>query len=103
MKISADGKMEPFAAGMRSPCGIGMINGDFFYGDNQGDWQGSGFISHVEKGDFLGHPASLAWADKPNSPVKMRKEEILLWLIRVIIRELNQSMLKRKRYLKLLF
>jgi cytochrome c551/c552 len=76
MKISADGKMEPFAAGMRSPCGIGMINGDFFYGDNQGDWQGSGFISHVEKGDFLGHPASLAWADNPNSTVKMRKEEI---------------------------
>lgn len=52
MKISEDGSMEPFAAGMRSPCGIGMLNGDFFYGDNQGDWQGSGFISHVEKGDF---------------------------------------------------
>ncbi len=74
MKISEDGKMEPFAAGMRSPCGIGMLNGDFFYGDNQGDWQGSGFISHVEKGDFLGHPASLKWADRPESPVKMRKE-----------------------------
>ncbi len=74
MKISEDGKMEPFAAGMRSPCGIGMLNGDFFYGDNQGDWQGSGFISHVEKGDFMGHPASLKWADKPESPVKMRKE-----------------------------
>jgi len=76
MKISEDGSMEPFAAGMRSPCGIGMLNGDFFYGDNQGDWQGSGFISHVEKGDFLGHPASLNWADQPNSPVKMRKDLI---------------------------
>jgi len=76
MKISPDGKMEPFAAGMRSPCGIGMIDGEFFYGDNQGDWQGSGFISHVQKGDFLGHPASLAWADRPESPVKMRKEMV---------------------------
>lgn len=76
MKISADGKMEPFAAGMRSPCGIGMVDGEFFYGDNQGDWQGSGFISHVEKGDFLGHPASLKWADRPESPVKMRKEMV---------------------------
>ena len=76
MKISEDGKLTPFAAGMRSPCGIGMIDGEFFYGDNQGDWMGSGFISHVEKGDFMGHPASLAWADRPDSPVKMRKEMI---------------------------
>lgn len=74
MKISPDGKMEPFAAGMRSPCGLGMINGELFYGDNQGDWQGSGFISHIEKGNFMGHPASLKWADRPESPVKMRKE-----------------------------
>ena len=76
MKISEDGKMTPFAAGMRSPCGIGMVDGEFFYGDNQGDWMGSGFISHVEKGDFMGHPASLAWADRPESPVKMRKDMI---------------------------
>jgi len=74
MKISEDGHMEPFAAGMRSPCGIGSVNGAFFYGDNQGDWMGSGFISHVEKGDFMGHPASLEWASLPNSPVKMRSD-----------------------------
>ena len=76
MKISPDGKMSPFAAGMRSPCGIGMVNGEFFYGDNQGDWMGSGFISHVEAGDFMGHPASLVWADRPESPVKMRSEMV---------------------------
>ncbi len=74
MKISEDGHMEPFAAGMRSPCGIGSVDGEFFYGDNQGDWMGSGFVSHIERGDFAGHPASLAWADRPESPVKMRKE-----------------------------
>lgn len=74
MKISEDGHMEPFAAGMRSPCGIGSVEGEFFYGDNQGDWMGSGFITHVERGDFLGHPASLNWAAMPESPVKMRQE-----------------------------
>ncbi len=74
MKISPDGKMKPFAAGMRSPCGIGMVNGEFFYGDNQGDWMGSGFVTQVESGDFVGHPASLAWADRPESPVKMRSD-----------------------------
>jgi len=73
MRITEDGKMTPFAAGMRSPCGIGTFDGEFFYGDNQGDWMGSGFVSHVEQGDFMGHPASLAWADRPESPVKMRK------------------------------
>lgn len=74
MRITPDGKMEPWAAGMRSPCGIGMVNGEFFYGDNQGDWMGSGFVSQVSKGDFMGHPASLEWAERPESPVKMRKE-----------------------------
>jgi cytochrome c551/c552 len=76
MKISEDGRMEPFAAGMRSPCGIGSVNGAFFYGDNQGDWMGSGFVTHVEKGDFVGHPASLNWADRPESPVKMRQDMV---------------------------
>lgn len=76
MKISEDGKMEPFAAGMRSPCGIGTVDGEFFYGDNQGDWMGSGFVMHVAKGDFAGHPASLQWADRPESPVKIRQDQV---------------------------
>lgn len=76
MKITEDGKMEPYATGMRSPCGIGMIDGEFFYADNQGDWQGSGGLIHVEKGDFTGHPAGLNWADHPDSPVKLSSQEI---------------------------
>lgn len=76
MRITEDGKMEPYAAGFRSPCGIGLVDGEFFYGDNQGDWMGSGFISHIEKGDFVGHPSSLAWANRPESPVKMRADMI---------------------------
>ncbi|MEM6378862.1 MAG: plastocyanin/azurin family copper-binding protein, partial [Bacteroidota bacterium] len=76
LKISPDGKMEPFATGMRSPAGLGFIDGEFFYADNQGDWIGSGGIVHVEKGDFTGHPAGLRWADLPNSPVKITDKDI---------------------------
>lgn len=71
MKISADGTMEPWATGMRSPAGIGLINDDLFYTDNQGDWMGSGALWQVDKGDFMGHPAGLAWTGMPNSPLKL--------------------------------
>jgi azurin len=76
MRITPDGQMEPYATGMRSPCGIGMLGGEFFYADNQGDWMGSGGLVHVTKGDFTGHPAGLRWADQPNSPVKVRLNDI---------------------------
>lgn len=76
MRITPDGKMEPWATGMRSPCGLGMIDGELFYDDNQGDYHGSGAIFHVKKGAFTGHPAGLVWTDKiPNSPVKMTDEQ----------------------------
>lgn len=71
MKISADGKMEPWATGMRSPAGIGFIDNELFYTDNQGDWMGSGALWQVVKGDFMGHPAGLAWTGMPNSPLKL--------------------------------
>jgi len=76
MKISPDGTMEPWATGMRSPCGLGMIDGELFYDDNQGDWHGSGAIFHVTKGSFTGHPAGLRWTDRANSPVKISTEQL---------------------------
>ncbi len=70
LRITEDGKMEPYATGLRSPAGIGLnAEGDLFYSENQGDWIGSGFVTHVEKGDFTGHPAGLRWAGEPNSPI----------------------------------
>jgi azurin len=70
LKISPDGKMEPIATGMRSPAGFGLnAAGDLFYAENQGRWIGSGFITHVEKGDFTGHPQGLKWSGEPGSPV----------------------------------
>ncbi|MEQ8811600.1 MAG: hypothetical protein RIE59_21195, partial [Imperialibacter sp.] len=69
MRISPEGDMEPWATGMRSPAGLGMINGELFYADNQGDWIGSGGVWHIKKGSFTGHPAGLKWADREESPV----------------------------------
>jgi cytochrome c551/c552 len=73
MRITEDGKMQPWATGMRSPAGLGMIDGELFYTDNQGDWVGTGGIYQVSKGDFMGHPAGLRWADHPLSPVKLKE------------------------------
>lgn len=76
MHITEDGKMEPFATGFRSPCGLGTIDGELFYTENQGDWMGSGGLTHVKKGSFVGHPAGLRWTKEPNSPVKLTTEEL---------------------------
>lgn len=76
MQITEDGEIKPYATGMRSPCGIGIIDGKFFLADNQGDWIGSGSLVQVDKGDFTGHPGGLAWADRPESPVKLRTQQI---------------------------
>jgi cytochrome c551/c552 len=75
LNITADGKVTPWAAGMRSPCGISMIDGELWYTDNQGDWVGSGSLMRVPKGGFMGHPASLVWTNLPNSPLKLTQEQ----------------------------
>tara|TARA_R110002049_G_scaffold3795_5_gene27584 strand:- start:61815 stop:63743 length:1929 start_codon:yes stop_codon:yes gene_type:complete len=75
MKITEDGNMEPWATGMRSPAGPGLIDGELFYTDNQGDWQGSGAIWHVPKGAFTGHPAGLRWAELEGSPINFTEAE----------------------------
>src|SRR5581483_791613 len=63
IKITPDGKVEPFASGFRQPDGIGMSpDGELFYDDNQGDYKPSCGLLHVEQGDFHGHIQSLKWA-----------------------------------------
>jgi cytochrome c551/c552 len=76
IKISENGQIEPWATGARSPCGLGVIDGELFYTENQGDWIGSGGIWNVKKGDFLGHPAGLRWTHLPNSPLKLTTEQL---------------------------
>tara|TARA_R110002049_G_scaffold94181_4_gene232270 strand:+ start:10327 stop:12273 length:1947 start_codon:yes stop_codon:yes gene_type:complete len=75
MKITEDGKMEPWATGMRSPAGYGLVDEELFYTDNQGDWVGSGAIWHLTKGTFAGHPAGLRWTGHKDSPIKLTEEE----------------------------
>jgi uncharacterized cupredoxin-like copper-binding protein len=77
LEITPDGKMTPVAAGLRSPAGFGFNEaGDVFYTENQGDWVGSGRISHIEKGDFLGNAESLRWTDLPGSPLTLKPQDV---------------------------
>ncbi len=75
MRITEDGQMEPWATGMRSPAGYGLIDGELFYTDNQGDWVGSGGLWHLSKGVFTGHPAGLKWTSLEKSPVKLTEPQ----------------------------
>lgn len=75
INITEDGKMTPWATGMRSPAGYGLIDDELFYTDNQGDWIGSGGLWHVPKGAFIAHPAGLKWTGHPDSPVKITEED----------------------------
>ncbi len=64
MKIGPDGKAVPFASGVRSPGGIGYnAEGDLFYTDNQGAWNGSSSLKHVPAGSFQGNPNGTIYYD----------------------------------------
>ncbi|HSQ55443.1 MAG TPA: hypothetical protein VLM40_06830, partial [Gemmata sp.] len=67
VKVSPDGKMEPFAYGLRSPNGINFSpEGDLFYCDNQGEWVATNKMCHLKRGKFYGHQAGLRWVkDSP--------------------------------------
>ena len=69
VKITPEGELQPVCGGLRSPNGIGMnAAGDMFYTDNQGDWVGTNKLSHLEPGDFHGHPSTRRWYDAPDAP-----------------------------------
>lgn len=77
LKVKEDGTMEPIATGLRSPAGI-MVNSsnDVFYAENQGDWVGSGRVTHLEKGDFAGNAGGLRWTKEPESPLRLTREDL---------------------------
>ena len=71
MMITPTGELTPICAGMRSPCGIGTnLAGDVFFTDQQGNWIGTNTLSHMRKGAFFGHAASLKSASRPGSPLR---------------------------------
>jgi azurin len=77
INVKPDGTQEPIATGLRSPAGFNVnSNNDVFYAENQGDWVGSGRVTHLEKGDFAGNAGGLNWTKEPNSPLKLTKEDL---------------------------
>lgn len=77
LQITPEGEMTPIATGLRSPSGFELnAEGDVFYTENQGDWVGSGRMTHLEKGDFAGNPEGLVWSGEPNSPLDLKMEDI---------------------------
>jgi len=70
--VTEDGTFEPLATGLKQATGFGLnAEGEMFFAEHDGHWIGSGYLSHVEKGSFHGHPAGLRWKDHPDSPVNI--------------------------------
>lgn len=77
LEITPEGGMTPIATGLRSPSGFELNeNEDIFYTENQGDWVGSGRMTHLEQGDFAGNPEGLVWTGEPNSPLQLKMDDI---------------------------
>ncbi len=57
-----DGRWEAMGSGLRSPGGVAFnAEGDAFYTENQGPWNGACALKHLRPGGFNGHPIGNAW------------------------------------------
>jgi glucose/arabinose dehydrogenase len=64
--IDKEGKFVPTTSGVRSPGGIGFnADGDIFYTDNQGPWNGTCGLKQLTIGGFVGHPDGFKWYKDP--------------------------------------
>ncbi|MBK1826349.1 DUF7133 domain-containing protein [Haloferula rosea] len=72
VRVTPDGEMIPTCSGIRSPGGIGFnAQGDCFYTDNQGLWNGSSSLKWLKPGSFQGNPTGNSYhklADLPAPP-----------------------------------
>ncbi len=65
VRVTPDGEMIPTVSGIRSPGGIGAgIDGQMFYTDNQGPWNGSSSLKWLKPGAFVGNPEGNKWYAK---------------------------------------
>ncbi len=65
-KVGVDGKFIPTTSGVRSPGGVGFnAEGDVFYTDNQGPWNGTCGLKCLTVGGFVGHPDGFKWYADP--------------------------------------
>ncbi|TWT92389.1 PQQ-dependent sugar dehydrogenase [Stieleria varia] len=76
MKITPDGQTIPMTSGVRSPAGIGAnLDGDLFYTDNQGPWNGTCGLKPLIAGKFVGHPGGFQWYDSAADSMGKRPTE----------------------------
>jgi glucose/arabinose dehydrogenase len=62
MKITPDGQTVPMTSGVRSPGGVGAdAQGQIYYTDNQGPWNGTCALKPLREGKFVGHPGGFQW------------------------------------------
>jgi hypothetical protein len=67
-KVTPAGKFIPTTSGVRSPGGVGFnAEGDVFYTDNQGPWNGACGLKQLAVGGFVGHPDSFRWYSEPEA------------------------------------
>lgn len=87
LRITPEGKMIPTCSGIRSPGGIGMnADGEMFYTDNQGPWNGTCHLKHLVPGGFMGHPEGNRWfaearkivPDFPKPPLPKTNSRIMV-------------------------
>jgi glucose/arabinose dehydrogenase len=65
VRVTPEGKMIPTCSGVRSPGGIGFnAEGEAFYTDNQGVWNGSSSLKWLKPGSFQGNPSGNPWHGK---------------------------------------
>jgi glucose/arabinose dehydrogenase len=61
-KVTPEGKFVPTTSGVRSPGGVGFdAEGNIFFSDNQGPWNGACSLKQITVGGFVGHPDSFRW------------------------------------------
>lgn len=78
IKITPKGKLIPFAPGLRAPNGIQLSpEGELFTTDNQGSYIACGWLMHVRKGEFLGHPSGLIDDKRFKEPWKLSRKKLL--------------------------
>jgi len=77
VRVSKKGKLDPVVSGVRSPGGVGFnAEGDVFFTDNQGAWNGSSALKWAKPGSFQGNPNGNIWykyakdtaGDRPPDP-----------------------------------
>jgi len=65
LRVNEDGTTVPTCSGIRSPGGVGFgCDGEVYYTDNQGLWNGTCSLKHLVPGDFMGHPGGNRWYEQ---------------------------------------